>query len=145
MISTIDQISLTYILGGESLVKAGVYSTAKVTVKNYKGQYGSWKQLSPKHFKCSTGEELIIDESSRTLSSPEYSQAVQHTTLTPAFTEQCLSRPVKPKGRNINWWLRSAEGQLFQSWKKLTEEQRIEARLKIYCEDLGGELLSWNI
>jgi len=129
MITSDNQIFLTYKLGGESLVKAGVYKSAEIKVKN------SWLK----------NEEVTMVKPMRTISEAEYSHASNKVVMSSAFTAMCLERPKPPKDRNINRWLRTTEGVLYSNWKNLSIEQRVYAQIQIYVNCMSGELIDYTI
>ena len=109
MISNDNQISLTYLLGGEYLVKAGCYNGDKTIERNI------------------------------------LSRASIKIILSTQFTEMCLTKPKPPKDHNINRRLRSTQGNLFQNWKKLSVEERVQKQVEIYVDDMDGELIDYTI
>lgn len=129
MIDKNSQIFLTYKLGGESLVKAGVYKSAKVLVKN-----------------VNTDKEVVVVlEPMQVIEKPKYSYATMTTILGSEFIEAALERPIKPEGRNIHWWFRTIQGQLFLNWNKLSDEKKLEMQVISFVEDMRGELIDWEI
>lgn len=108
------QISLTYKLRGECLVKAGQYESAKVQVEN----------AFKKNEKCTIVTPLKV------ISEPLFSYATKRITLGKAFIEQCLVLPPKPKT--------NAELDLFRNWNKLSIKDKVKYSVTKYVESLGG-------
>lgn len=129
MSNNYSKISLTYTLGGEHLVKQGEYSVAKVKVINGFKDNEVFSVLSP----------------SQTITKPEYKYATQNITLSEKFVKDAYKRPTPPEGRNINWWLRTEEGKLFKNWNKLTPEQRVDTKVAIYVDSVGGRDYSFEL
>jgi hypothetical protein len=115
MISINNQISLTYYVGGEYLVKAGLYKSA------------------------TENKGLVV------IKQPEFKRCIQSTTLSTVFTEMCLTRPERPKDQNINRWFRTDAGKLFLDWKKLSVEEKVRRHVESYVSDMGGELISYSV
>lgn len=129
MISTDNQISLTYTVGGECLKSSGVYTVADVTVKN-----GFTKN-----------EVFILNKPSKTVKPAEFNYSQTSITLGKAFIEGCLTAPTKPKDENFHRWLRTPLGKLSQEWKRLSDEKKIAAHIAIYVDDMGGYDYSYEI
>lgn len=129
MVNKETQISLTYTLGGESLVKAGVYQTAEVKVTNGFTKKEIFKVVKPM----------------QTIKQAEYSKATKEVTLNNSFVQNCLERPVKPKDKPFSMWTREPIGKAFLDWNKLSEEQKIKAHIEQYVLDMGGEEFSYKI
>ncbi len=128
---------------GMSLAKAGVYESAKTTVKNsWTG--GRWSQLNNAHFKTDKGEELIVHEQIKVVEPPVYKEATQVINLNESFIQMALSRPVPPRDGSRRW-LRTPIGKLSQDWKRYSDEQKIEVHLRELAESLGGSIKNWEI
>lgn len=124
-----NSISLTYTLGGETLVRPGVYTVANITVKN----------------PFTKNEVFILNKPSQTIKKAEYNKATQQVTLSSSFIEMALERPEKPEGMSFQRWLRTPLGQLYQNWNKLSDEQKIKFHVEQYIIDMGGEDYSYEI
>ena len=124
-----NSISLTYTLGGETLIRSGVYTVADVTVKN----------------PFTKNEVFILNKPSQTIKKAEYNKAAQQVTLSSSFIEMALERPVKPDGMSFQRWLRTPLGQLYQNWNKLSDEQKVKFHVEQYVIDMGSEDYSYEI
>jgi len=129
MISKESQISLTYTLGGECLVRKGQYTSADVYVK----------------FPFTKNEVFKINKPSKTIVHAEYEKAVQQVTLSNSFVQTALDKPEKPNDMSWNRWLRTPIGKLYQDWKKLSDEQKIAFHVNQYVIDMNGEDYSYEI
>lgn len=129
MITTDNQISLTYELGGEYLLRKGSYTVADVTVKN----------------PLSKNEVFILNKPSQTIKKAEYDRATQQVTLSSSFIEMALEKPSKPEGMSFQRWLRTPLGQLYQNWNKLSNEQKVKFHVEQYVIDMNGEDYSYEI
>ena len=142
MISNDSKILLT-VSRGKSLAKAGVYESAKTTVKN--SWYGGrWSQLNPSHFKTDKGEELIVHEQMKTIEPPAYKESTQVVNLNEDFIKMALTRPVRPKN-GFYRWVKTPIGKLFQDWKYRSDEQKIQVHLEELAESMGGTVKSWDL
>lgn len=136
------QISLTYLLGNESLVKAGVYKEADTTVVNgfsSKNKGKNWKQVVPNHFKKGD-EELIVNKPIRIVSQPIYSHTKCSTTLGEAFIAGCFKKPEKPRNNapHEDW-------DIFRKWKTMSAKDKIVYHVEKYVADVGGFSASYEI
>jgi hypothetical protein len=129
MINKDSRISLNYSLTGESLVKAGVYTVAKVNVING----------------CTDKEVFSLISPSRTVCNAVYSKATKQTTLSGGFVEMALELPRCPKGDNRFRWMRTPLGRISQQWKKMSDEQKIKFHIEQYVLDMEGEEFSYEI
>ena len=142
MISNDSKILLT-VSRGKSLAKAGVYESAKTTVKNsFAG--GRWTQLNNAHFKTDKGEELIVHEQMKTIEAPIYKEATQVVSLGSHFIQNALSIPTRPK-QGFYHWIKTPIGKLFQDWKHRSDEQKIQVHLEELAESMGGTVKSWDL
>jgi len=128
MINKDSKISLSYVLAGESLVKAGVYETAKVLVVNGFTDNEVFKELQPM----------------RTIKRAEYSKATNSTTLGNSFVQMALEVPKKPEGVNYHRWLRTPMGKISQQWKRMSDEQKVTFHVEQFVHDMGGEEYSFE-
>jgi len=124
-----NSISLTYTLGGETLIRSGVYTVADVTVKN----------------PFTKNEVFILNKPSQTIKKAEYNKATQQVTLSSSFIEMALERPVKPDGMSFQRWLRTPMGKLYQNWNKLSDEQKVKFHVEQYVIDMNSEDYSYEI
>jgi hypothetical protein len=122
MISTDNQISLTYYVGGECLKSSGIYTVADVTVR------------AP----FTKNEVFILNKPSQIIKPAEYNYSQTNITLGKAFIEGCLVAPTKPKDENYHRWLRTPLGQLSQLWKKMSDIEKIKYHIDLYVRDMGG-------
>lgn len=129
MINKDSKISLSYVLAGESLVKAGVYQTAKINVSN---------GFTPK-------EIFRLIHPMRTIERAVYSKASVSTTLNSFFVEGALESPKKPKNMLWHIWLRTPLGRISQQWKKMSDEQKLNFHVGQYVIDMGGEEYTFKI
>lgn len=121
------QISLTYTVGGECLVRPGNYTSAKVDIKH-----------------AGTDKEIVtILKPSQEISAPIYKKAMNTVTLSSAFVEEALKEPTKPGFMSIERWLKSYRGQMSRKWKTLTDLQKIEVSVSKYVSDMGGKEFSF--
>jgi len=142
MISNNSEILLT-VSRGKSLAKAGVYESAKTTVKNsWAG--GRWSQLNNAHFKTDKGEELIVHEQMKVIEPPVYKEATQVLCLGESFVKMALSRPTMPRDGKHRW-MKTPIGKLFQDWKHYSDEQKIQVHLEELAESMGGTVKSWDL
>lgn len=111
------EISLTYTLGGEYLVKPGKYTDALVEVSNPFTRNENVKVVKP-----SITEELAI-----------FSNATKNITLGKAFINAALERPIKPKNNATQ-----TEYDLFRNWNKLSMKHKIALAVEQYVKDMGG-------
>ena len=117
-------ISLTYTLGGEYLLQRGEYVSADI---------------------YSNGPVFKINKPMRTVKSAKYDKAYININLPVQFTRMALGKPDKPES-SVGRWMRTTEvGSLFLKWNKLSDEQKIEAHIKDYVKDMGGEEYSYEI
>lgn len=145
MIDNTSKILLT-VSRGESLTKVGAYQPAEVEIKNpFTTRSGRWRELSKFHHKSDDGEEVTIRKAMRVIEPPEYKESTQVINLGPQFIKMALTRPVKPRGMSFHGWVKTTMGKLFQDWKRLNDEQKIEAHLKEIAESLGGTVKSWEL
>jgi len=129
MISKESQVSLTYTLAGEYLLRKGKYTSADVYVKN----------------PFTKNEVFKLNKPSKTLVQPVYETAVQQITLGNQFIRQALTVPEKPENMSWNRWLRTPLGKLYQDWKKLSNEQKVAFHIEQYVIDMNGEDYSYEI
>ena len=129
MISKDSKISLSFSEAGESLSKLGVYKTAEVYVKNA----------------FTKNEVFKINKPMQTIKRAEFTKSTRHITLGSAFVEKALEFPKKPEDTNYHRWLRTPLGRISQSWKKLSDEQKIKFHIEQYVFDMGGEDYKFEI
>ncbi len=128
MINKNSKIVLTYQLGGTTLQERGIYKTAEVYVKN-----------------SGKNEVFKVDKPMQTIKQPVYKQASQIVTLNSDFVQSALERPEKPKDKPFRLWSKEPIGKVFLEWRKLSSEQKLEAHIKQYVLDMGGEEYSYEI
>jgi hypothetical protein len=116
------QISLTYTVGGECLVRPGKYTSAEVEVKHA----GTEK------------EEVTVKKPLKVIEEPVIKQAKVNVTLRPSFVEEALQPPHKPPYMKIERWLKTYKGAIAQRWNTLTDEQKIKISIQQYVRDMNG-------
>ena len=114
------EISLTYKVGEELLVKASKIKEAQL------------KRVTTKEGKS----EWFVDKPLEVISEAEYSQATQIVRLGKEFIEEALSKPEMPKyikshGQKLKWF-KTFKGQLRKNWTKLSIEDKIDLAIKDY-------------
>lgn len=129
MLNKDSQISLTYELGGEYLLKRGQYTSADVYVK------GTF----------SKNETFKLNKPSQTIKKAEYAKAVQQVTLSNAFVRMALEKPEKPDGVSFKRWMRTPMGKLYINFKKMSAEEKIAYHIEQYVNDMGGSNYSYKI
>ena len=127
MISNDSKILLT-VSRGKSLAKAGVYKEAEVSVKN------SFQK----------NEEYKVLKQMRVVDPPEYKESTQVITLGHYFIKNALSRPEKPR-QGFYHWIKTPIGKLFQDWKRMSDNQKLQIHLDELAESLGGTVKSWDL
>lgn len=129
MISKESQISLTYTVGGEYLLRQGKYTSADVSVTN----------------PFSKNEVFKLNKPSQTIERAVYEKTVQQVTLGTQFVRHALTVPEKPDNMSWGRWLRTPLGKLYQDWKKLSDAQKIAFHVQQYVIDMNGEDYSYEI
>ena len=129
MINKESKISLTYTLRGEYLSRKGQYISADVFVKN----------------PFQKTEVYKVNKPMQTIQRAEYQKAYVTITLNESFVQMCLDKPEKQEGMSMVRWLRTPLGKMFLQWKKMNDAQKIEAHIKQYVEDMGGEDYSYEL
>ena len=129
MINKDSQISLTYELGGEYLLRRGQYTSADVYVK------GTF----------SKNETFKLNKLSQTIRKAEYAKAMQQVTLGNAFVRMALDKPEKPEGMSFKRWMRTPMGKLYLNFKKMSAEEKIAYHIEQYVADMGGGNYSYKI
>jgi len=129
MLNKDSQISLTYELGGEYLLRRGQYTSADVYVKN----------------PLSKNETFKLNKLSKTIKRAEYAKAVQQVTLSNAFVRMALDKPEKPDGMSFKRWMRTPMGKLYLNFKKMSAGEKIAYYIEQYVADMGGGNYSYKI
>jgi|SRR6056297_1447106 len=129
MINKESKISLTYTLRGEYLVRKGSYISADIYVNNA----------------FTKNETFKVNKPMKTNIQAEYQKAYVTITLNESFVQMCLDKPEKQEGMSMGRWLRTPLGKMFLQWKKMNDAQKIEAHIKQYVEDMGGEDYSYEL
>lgn len=117
----------------EYQVRPGKYSTAKI----------NWDKNK---------EEYVTTSHSQTLEEPITIAPTRSLTLGFPFIERALnlddkgkSRKPKPPKGNINRWLRTPEGQLFQNWNRSSYKDKIKVALKELAYELKSEIIDFEL
>jgi len=109
---------------GEYLKNRGNYSTAGIKVKN------AFKD----------DEEFVLIVPSRIFQAPEYKSATRSVQMDNSFIEMALTRPKKPRnGAAYSEW------NIYNNWKKLSDNDKLEFQLNKYAHDINCELIGFEI
>lgn len=116
------QISLTYVVGGECLVRPGKYTLADVEVKH-----------------AGTENEVVtVKKPLEVIEEPIIKKAKVNVTLGSSFVEEALQPPHKPPYMKVERWLKTYKGAIAQKWHTLTDEQKISISVQQYVRDMNG-------
>lgn len=143
----IDQFSeiLLTVDRGRSLVRPGVYKSAKVTVKNsWASKASRWRQIANNLFRSSAGEELKIVEPMSVALLPQYANATQVIKLGQEFIKMALTRPEPPE-EGKHRWFKSPIGKLYAGWKKATINDKFDIHLNELALSMGGKMKKWEL
>lgn len=142
MYNNTSTVSASFRMNGEIIQQSGVYSVAKISVKNFNVFDKNGKSL----------EEFTLLTPSKTLVEPVLKQATRNLHSTYPFIEMALnldkngkSCKPKPPKKGFDKWLRTKEGQLYLMWNKATDVQKIQVHLENIAHDLKAELISFQI
>lgn len=124
-----NEISLTYLVGGECLVRPGKYTSADVYVKN------NWKK----------DEIFRVNKPSETLVEPVYSGARCVVKLSQSFIDEAMSAPKRPSSLPMNIWLHTNAGKLAQNWKKFSIAEKLDIAINNYVQSRGGHSPSYEV
>lgn len=130
MENTFTKIFLTLSMGGESLVRPGVYKSAVIKVEN--------------NFK--KGEKVTVLEPMIIQRMPLFARPTRVITLGEEFINHALTRPQPPKGKGeVHRWLKTPLGQLYKNWKKLSDRERIRFHVKALADSMGETVESFEL
>ena len=129
MLNKDSQISLTYELGGEYLLRRGQYTSADVYVKST----------------VSKNETFKINKPSQTIKRAIYSKATQQVILSNTFVRMAIEKPEKPERMSFQRWMRTSMGKFYLNFKKMSAEEKIAYHIEQYVADMGGGNYSYKI